>query len=282
MFKNRFKTLILLASLSGIILLVGGWFGGKTGLTFAIVFAIGMNFFSYFFSHKMVLAIYKAQPLSKSKAPQVHKMVEDISKAAAIPKPKVYLIPTENPNAFATGRNPSNAVVAVTAGIMKILTKDELKGVLAHEIGHVKNRDILISTIAATLASVIMYLAMMARFAMIFGGGRNDRGNSNIIQLLVLAIVAPIAAMMIQFAISRSREFMADESSARLTKQPKHLASALKKLETAAKTIPLRMGNQSTASLFIVNPLTGRQFAKFFSTHPSTTERVARLNSLKI
>jgi heat shock protein HtpX len=279
---NRLKTFVLLTSLSAIILLVGGWFGGKTGLTFALILALGMNGFSYFFSHKLVLTMYKAQPLTKKQAPGIHKMVEDISKKAKIPKPKIYLVPTENPNAFATGRNPENAVVAVTAGITKLLSPKELEGVIAHEIGHVKNRDILISTIAATLATVIMYLSSMAKFAMIFGGGRNERGGSNIIQLLVLAIVAPIAAMLLQFAISRSREFMADETSAKLTKDPKHLATALQKLQDYAKKAPMRLGNQSTASLFIVNPFTGKQLANMFSTHPSTEQRIQRLNSLKI
>jgi|TARA_Y100000310_G_scaffold319891_1_gene375712 heat shock protein HtpX len=281
MLMNKIKTFLLLASLSALILAIGGMFGGRTGLTFAFVLAIGINFFSYFFSHKLVLAVYRAKPISKSKAPGIHKMVGEIAKKAGIPKPKIYLIPSETPNAFATGRNPKNAVVAVTVGITKLLNKEELKGVLAHEIGHVKNRDILISTIAATLAAVIMYVSTMARFAMFFGGGRDSQGNSNILQLLVLAIVAPIAAMIIQFAISRSREFMADETSAKLTKQPKHLASALQKLEDYSRRIPLKMGNESTSSLFIINPFTGRKALNLFSTHPTTKDRVARLNSLK-
>ena len=281
MLMNRIKTFLLLTILTGIILSIGGMFGGKTGLTFAFVMAIGMNFFSYFLSHKLVLKMYKAQPISKSQAPEIHKTVESIAKKAGIPKPKIYLIPSETPNAFATGINPKHAVVAVTNGIVNMLSKKELEGVLAHEIGHVKNRDILISTIAATLAAVIMYVSAMARFAMFFGGGRDSEGNSNIIQLLVLAIVAPIAAMIIQFAISRSREFMADETSAKLTKEPKYLASALQKLEDYSKRIPLKMGNESTASLFIINPLTGRRALNFFSTHPSTQDRVDRLNSLK-
>ncbi|MDP3917028.1 MAG: zinc metalloprotease HtpX [Nanoarchaeota archaeon] len=282
MLINQLKTFVLLAILSGIILTIGGFLGGKAGLTIALILALAINFFSYFYSDKMVLMVYRAKPLEKSKAPEIHKIVENISKKAGIPKPKIYLVPSETPNAFATGRNPKNAVVAVTQGILKLLNKKELEGVLAHEIGHVKNRDILISTIAATMATVIMYTASMARFAAIFGGMRDDNGNSNILQILVLAIVAPIAAMLIQFAISRSREFMADETSARLTKEPKNLANALLKLQEYSKRIPLRFGNQSTAHLFIVNPFTGRQMMNIFSTHPSTEQRVERLNSLKV
>jgi len=282
MFINQIKTVLLLGALSAIILVIGGFFGGASGMTIALVIALAMNFFSYFYSHKIVLAMYKAQPVSKSKAPEIHKMVEDISKKAGIPKPKVYAIPSETPNAFATGRNPNNAVVAVTAGITKLLSKEELKSVLAHEIGHIKNRDILVATIAATLASVITYLAMMARFAVFFGGGRDERGGGNALQLIALAILAPLAAMLIQFAISRSREFMADETSARLTNDSKHMISALKKIDSAAKHIPLRMGNQSTASLFIINPFSGKGFISLFSTHPATELRIKKLNELKI
>jgi heat shock protein HtpX len=281
MIFNRLKTFLLLISLSGLILAIGQIFGGSTGLAFAFILAIGMNFFSYFLSHKLVLKMYKAQPISKSQAPGIHKIVESIARKAGIPKPKIYLIPSESPNAFATGRNPKNAVVAVTNGIVNILSKKELEGVLAHEIGHVKNRDILVSTIAATLATVIMYVSSMARFAMFFGGGRDSEGNSNIVQLLVLAIVAPIAAMIIQFAISRSREFMADETAAKLTKEPKHLATALQKLEDYSKKIPLKLGNKSTSSLFIVNPFSGAKALSLFSTHPSTQDRINRLNSFK-
>ena len=279
---NKLKTTVLMASLMGVVLLVGGIIGGKSGLTIALIIAITMNFFSYFYSHKLVLAMYRAQPLSKSKAPKIHQMIERISKKANLPKPKLYLIPSEAPNAFATGRNPENAVVAVTNGILKLLSKEELEGVLAHEMGHVKNRDILISTIAATLASVITYMAFMARFAMFFGGGRDSEGNSNILELILLAILAPIAAMIIQFAISRSREFMADEASAKFTNQPKYLISALQKIESYSKQIPMRFGNKSTASLFIVNPFSGKSMMNFFSTHPSTQDRIKRLESLKI
>lgn len=280
MITNQIKTFALLVLLSGLIFLIGGLLGGKTGLIFALIMALGMNFFSYFYSHKIVLAMYRAKDLPKKNAPEIHAMVEKISKKAGIPKPQIYLIPSENPNAFATGRNPQHAVIAFTSGIAKILSKKELEGVLAHEIGHVKNRDILISTIAATLATVIMYIASMARFAAIFGGSRDSEGNSNIIQILALSIIAPLAAMLIQFAISRSREFIADETSAKLTGEPKHLASALQKLEDNSRKLPMRIGNQSTASLFIVNPFSGIKMAKLFSTHPSTQERINRLNSM--
>ena len=279
---NHLKTTVLMASLMGVVLLIGGVIGGKSGLTIALIIAISMNFFSYFYSHKLVLAMYRAQPLSKSKAPKIHQMIERISKKANLPKPKLYLIPSEAPNAFATGRNPKNAVVAVTNGILNLLSNEELEGVLAHEMGHVKNRDILISTIAATLASVITYMAFMARFAMFFGGGRNSEGNSNILEMILLAILAPIAAMVIQFAISRSREFMADEASAKFTSQPKYLISALQKIESYSKQIPMRFGNKSTASLFIVNPFSGKRALNFFSTHPTTEDRIKRLQSLKI
>jgi heat shock protein HtpX len=282
MFINQIKTVLLLGALSGIILIIGGFFGGTSGLTIALIFAILMNFFSYFYSHKLVLAMYKAQPITKKQAPEIHEMVEEISKKAGIPKPKIYAVPSENPNAFATGRNPQNAIVAVTIGITKLLSKEELKSVLAHEIGHIKNRDILIATIAATLASVITYIAMMARFAVFFGGGRDENGSSNAFQLIALAILAPIAAMLIQFAISRSREFMADETSARLTNDKKHMMSALNKIEQASKAIPLRFGNKSTASLFIINPFLAKGFTNLFSTHPTTQARVERLGSLEL
>ncbi len=282
MIANQLKTAVLLASLSAIILLIGVLFGGTSGLTIALIMAVMMNFLSYFFSDKLVLAMYRAKEVSRSQSPKLHETIERIAKKANIPKPRIYLIPTENPNAFATGRSPRNAVVAVTHGILKLLSKEELEAVLAHEIGHVKNRDILIATIAATMASVISYLAYMARFAAIFGGGRDNERNSNVLEIIALAIIAPIAAMLIQFAISRSREYIADETSARLTKKPNNLASALRKIESYSKQIPLKFGNQSTASLFIINPFSGRAFINLFSTHPSTEERIKKLNSLRI
>ena len=282
MIFNQFKTALLLGIMSGILLMIGAFIGGQQGLTVALVFAVLMNFGTYFFSHKLVLMMYRAQELPKNKAPEVHKMIEDICKEANLPKPKVYLIHSPHSNAFASGPSPKRAVVAVTEGILKLLTKEELKGVLAHEIGHVKNRDILISTIAATIASVISYLAFMARWAAIFGGGRDDNRGGNPLGLLFMAIIAPLAAMIIQLAISRSREYLADERGARLIKNPLPLASALQKLETASKTHPLMFGSPSTSHLFIVKPFSGGQgLLNLFNTHPPLQERIQRLKAMK-
>ena len=281
---NHVKTALLLGALSGLVIAAGGLIGGKTGLTIALLFAVLMNFGMFFFSHKLVLAMYRAQELPKSKAPKLHEMVEDICKRAGLPKPRIYLVPTETPNAFATGPTKNKAVVAVTSGIMKLLTHDELKGVLAHEIGHIKNHDMLITTIAATIASVISYLAMMARYAAIFGPGDRNRGQNTagILSLLLLSILAPLAATLIQLAVSRSREYVADERSARLLKNSAHLASALQKIESAVKTHPLSFGNPATASLFIMNPFRASTLVTLFSTHPPTHERVKRLKSLEL
>lgn len=273
---NRIKTVILLGLLTGVLIGIGGLIGGRTGLFIGLVFAIVFNFGSYWFSDKFVLAIYKAKEVSKHDNPKLHKMVEDLAHKANIPKPKIYIVPNETANAFATGRNPSHAVVAVTQGILRLLNDDELKGVLAHEMSHVKNRDILISTIAATIAGVISYVAMMARFAAIFGGDR-DRGN--LFELLALSILAPIIALILQLAISRSREFLADESGARLMQTGKPLADALEKLERCVKEHPLRNGNQATAHMFIVNPFKGKSLVNLFSTHPNTSQRIKKLNS---
>lgn len=282
MLFNQIKTVLLLGILTSIVLLIGGFIGGQQGLTVALVFAVLMNFGAYFFSHKIVLMMYHAQELPKSKAPDIHKMVEDIAHAANIPKPKIYLIPSQHANAFATGPSPKKAVVAVTEGIIKLLTKEELKGVLAHEIGHVKNRDILIQTIAATIASIISYLAFMARWAAIFGTGRDDNRGGNPLSLLFMVIIAPLAAMIIQLAISRSREYLADERGARLIKNPLPLASALNKLDAASKHMPLQFGSPSTAHLFIVKPFRGEGLMSLFSTHPPLTERIQRLKAMKI
>ncbi len=281
MILNQLKTALLLGILSGLLLLIGAFIGGQQGLTIALIFAVLMNFGTYFFSHKLVLMMYHAKELPKNKAPEVHKMVEDICRQANLPKPKVYLIPSPHANAFATGPSPKKAVVAVTEGILKLLTKEELKGVLAHEIGHVKNRDILISTIAATIASVISYLAFMARFAVIFGGGRNDNRGGNPLGLLFMAIIAPLAAMIIQLAISRSREYLADERGARLIKNPLPLASALQKLDNASKHIPLTFATPSTSHLFIVKPISGQGLVNLFSSHPPLQERIQRLKAMK-
>ena len=279
---NQIKTVLFLGILTGLLLVIGALIGGQSGLTIALFIAIAMNFISYFFSHKIVLAMYKAKEVDKTKNPELYEMVKDIALRASIPTPKIYIIPSENPNAFATGPNPKKAVVAVTRGIMNLLSKDELKGVLAHEIAHIKNRDILISTIAATIAGAISYLAFMARFAAIFGGMRGDGDNSNIFELIALAIIAPIVAVIIQLAISRSREFLADSTGAKIVKDPNSLADALQKLNTSAKEHPMKMGNQATAHMFIVNPFTAKSFFKLFSTHPDINQRIGKLRSMII
>ena len=284
MFKNQLKTVLFLGILTGILLVIGMLIGGTSGLTIALIFALLINVGSYFFSHKLILAIYKAKEVPKSDNPELHHMIEEICEKANIPKPRIYLVPTDNPNAFAAGPNPKKAVVAVTRGILLLLSKDELKGVLAHEIAHIKNRDILIATIAATVASVITYLAYMAQFAAMFGGmGRDEEGGNNIIGLLLLAVLAPIAATLIQLAISRSREFIADESGAKYLQNSKPLADALEKLENQNKSHPLALGGQSTNSMFIVNPFRGKgeSFIHLFLTHPPSSKRIERLRSLK-
>ncbi len=286
MIKNQIKTVLFLGVLSGLLLLIGRLIGGTQGLAVALVFAILINVGSYFFSHKLILLMYRAKEVSKNDNPELHEMVEEISREADIPKPKIYIVPTEAPNAFATGPNYKKSVVAVTKGILNLLSKEELKGVLAHEIAHIKNRDMLISTIAATIASVITYLAHMAQFAAIFGGGNREdsQGGGNIIGLLFLAILAPLAAMLIQLAISRSREYIADERGARLIKKAEPLAKALEKLEAGAKHHPLTLGTESTNNLFIVNPLRGRgqAFLSLFTTHPPNAERCRRLRALNL
>mgnify|MGYP000302066309 CR=1 FL=1 len=240
-----------------------------------------MNFGSYWFSDKIVLAIYKAKKAPKNEYPELHKTIEELAKEAKTPKPKIYVIPTETSNAFATGRSPKHSAIAVTQGILKILDKNELKGVLAHELSHITNRDTLITTIAATIAGVISYAAFMARWAAIFGGGR-DRDSGNLLSLLVLAILTPLIATLLQLALSRSREYLADEKGAQISKEPKGLANALLKLEKEARAKPLRFGSPATSSLFIVNPFTAKGFITLLSTHPPTTERVKRLEKMKI
>jgi len=285
--KNQIKTVLLLGGLTGLLLLIGGLAGGRTGLTIALIFAGGMNFVSYWWSDKIVLWMYKAKEADKKKYPQLYSIIKEITAKAHLPMPKVYFIDTPQSNAFATGRDPKHAAVAVTAGIMQILDEKELRGVLAHEIGHIKNRDILISTVAATIAGVISYIAMMARWAAIFGGvgGRdNENGNSNILELLLLAIIAPIMAMIIQLAITRSREYLADETGAHLSKDPLALASALQKIEKNVHNHPFaRMGKtEATAHLFIANPLKASAFFELFSTHPTVEKRVQRLKEMKL
>jgi len=259
--------------------LLGQIFGGQRGMVMALGIAVVMNFVSYFFSDKIALAAYRAQPVSREQLPRAYEIVGRLSQKIGIPMPKMYVIPTDSPNAFATGRNPNHASVAVTQGILNLLTDEELEGVLAHELGHVKNRDILISSIAATLAGAITFLARMGMFASMFGGGGGrddrDRGGGGLVALLML-ILAPIAAMLIQLAVSRSREYQADASGAHFTGNPYALASALQKLDAYSKRIPMQ-GTPSTAHLFIVAPMLGIDFANLFSTHPPIAKRIERL-----
>jgi heat shock protein HtpX len=267
--SNVFKTGLLLAVLTIMLVLLGGAIGGQQGMMVAFFIALAMNFVSYWFSDKIVLAAYRAQPIDEASAPRLYAIVHRLATRAGVPMPRVYLIPSETPNAFATGRNPEHAVVAVTEGIMRILDEDELEGVLAHELSHVKNRDVLISTIAATLAGAITYLAHMAQWAAIFGGRRDDdEGGSNPIAMIFLAILAPIAAMLVQMAVSRSREFHADATGARVAGQPWGLMKALEKLQMANQAVPMHQATPATAHLFIVNPLSGEMLMKLFSTHP--------------
>jgi heat shock protein HtpX len=278
---NTLKTGLLLISLTALIMLIGQYFGGQSGMFIAFIFAMVMNFGSYWFSDKIVLKMYRAKEVSPHEEPELHSIVTELAQRARIPKPKIYVIPSENPNAFATGRNPENAAVAVTEGIRRILNREELEGVLAHELSHVKNRDILISSIAATLAGVVMLVASWARWAAIFGGiGRGDDDDSGgIIRFLLVAILAPLAAMLIQLAISRSREYLADATGAEISGNPSGLASALGKLNDASRRIPMDT-NPSTAHMFIVNPLSGRSLMGLFSTHPPIEKRVARLKEM--
>ena len=278
-FKNQIKTVLFLGILTAILLFIGSFFG-KSGLTIAIIFVLAMNILTYFFSDKLILAMYRAKETTKKEHPELHKIVEEICKTANIPKPKIFIIPTDNANAFCTGRSPKNASIAFTKGILNLLNKNELKGVAAHELAHDKNRDILIATIAATVAGIISYVAMMARYATIFGD--KDRDSGNVIQLLLLSILAPIIALLLQLAISRSREYIADETGAKFIKDPVALASALGKLEKANSQNPLRFGNPSTSSLFIVKPFRGSAILNLFSTHPDINSRIQRLKELKI
>lgn len=280
---NTLKTFFLLTFLTLLFIWVGGMLGGQQGMVFAFFFACVMNFGSYWFSDKIVLAMYRAKPVSEENAPELYSIVRELCRKARLPLPKIYTIPTQAPNAFATGRNPEHAVVAVTEGILEILDRDELSGVLSHELAHVKHRDILISSIAATLAGAVSMLANMARWSLMFGGMRNrdDDRQGNPLALLATVILVPIAAMLIQLAVSRSREFDADEAGAEIDGHPERLASALQKLESSRKAIPFRGADPATAHLFIVNPLSGDFFASLFSTHPSTKERVERLLKMR-
>lgn len=275
---SRIRTLTLMTVLTVLIMWVGQMIGGTGGMIIALLFAGGINFFSYYYSDKMVLKMYRAQPVTRQDAPDLYSLVENLAARANLPMPKLYIIPQQAPNAFATGRNPENAVVAVTDGLLRYMNKDELAGVIAHELGHVKNRDMLIQTIAATMAGAVMMLATMARWSAIFGGmggGDNEEGGG-IIGLLVMSIIAPLAAMMIQMAISRSREYLADSTSAQITGNSEGLARALDKLGAYSKQIPMQAA-PATAHMFITNPLSGQSLMHLFSTHPPIEKRIARL-----
>ena len=279
---NTLKTTMLMALLMALMVALGGVFGGHTGMTIMLIIAVGMNFFSYWFSDSMVLRMYNAQEIDRSSAPELYGLVEKLAGNAGLPMPRVYIINEDAPNAFATGRNPSHAAVAVTTGLMRVLDYNEISGVLGHELAHVKHRDILISTIAATMATVISYAASIAQWAAIFGSGRSsdDDNNGGIIRLIATAIIAPIAAALIQMAISRSREYSADEGGAEICGNPNYLAAALEKIEYyALHGAPLPEATPATAHMCIINPLTGRDisFKSLFSTHPDTQERIARL-----
>jgi heat shock protein HtpX len=281
---NTLRTTVLLAALTALLVFGGELIGGAPGAVLALIIAGGMNFFSYWYSDRMVMTMYRAKEIGPNEDPELYGLVQGLAQRGGLPTPKVYVIPQQTPNAFATGRNPEHAAVAVTQGIKRILNQKELAGVIGHELAHVKNRDILVSTIAATLAGAISYLAWMAQWAMIFGGGHDrDRGGGNIVGLLVMMIVAPLAAMVIQMAVSRSREYSADEGGARICGDPLALASALRKLHMASERIPLQVNEataDATAHMFIVNPLTGGGLRSLFSTHPPIEERVSRLEAL--
>ena len=279
---NTIRTTLLLGALTGLLMLIGGYFGGKSGVVIAFLFAMVMNFGSYWFSDKIVLRMYKAQEISESQAPELYGIVKNLALRGDLPIPRVYVIPENTPNAFATGRDENHAVVAVTEGITRILNRDELEGVIGHELTHIKNKDMLIGSIAATLAGAIVMLANMAQWAAIFGGVSrdDDEGGGGLIGLILMAILAPIAATVIQMAISRSREFLADAGGAKISGKPYGLAGALEKLQRASQAIPMD-ANPSTAHMFIVNPLTGGSLMSLFSTHPPLEERIARLKSMR-
>jgi heat shock protein HtpX len=279
---NNLKTTLLLSLLTILMVTMGSAIGGKSGMVFAFVMALGMNFFSYWFSDKIVLKMYGAQEIGEHEHPAFYSMVYRLAIQAGLPMPKVYIIPSESPNAFATGRNPQHAAVAATEGILRILSTDELEGVMAHELAHVQNRDILVGTIAATFAGAISMLGNMLQWGAMLGAGRSDdeNGSGGLIGSLAMAIIAPIAAMLIQMAVSRSREYLADESGARICGRPLALANALRKLNSASQIIPMQEARPATAHMFIVNPLSGAGLMALFSTHPPMEERIARLETL--
>ncbi len=281
--SNIFKTGLLLAVLTAMLVLIGGAVGGRQGMIVAFFFAVVMNFVSYWFSDKIVLSMYQAQPVDEASAPRLHAIVRRLATRAGLPMPRIYVIANDSANAFATGRDPTHAVVAVTDGIMRILDDDELEGVLAHELSHVRNRDVLISTIAATLAGAITYLAHMAQWAAMFRGrgSDDDEGSSNPLAAILMAVLAPIAAMLVQMAVSRAREYQADATGAQIAGKTWGLAKALEKLQMAQQVVPMN-ANPATAHLFIVNPLSGRSLMNLFSTHPPLEDRIARLRAMRV
>lgn len=279
---NGIKTIALMTLMTVGFVLLGQYLGGQQGMVMALVLAAVMNLGAYWFSDKIALMSYRAQPVSEAEAPELHSMVRGLATRAGLPMPKVYIIPSASPNAFATGRNPQHAAVAVTQGIMQLLSRQELEGVIAHELGHVKNRDILIGSIVATLAGAITMLARMASFGAMFGGYGHDRERGgNAIGLLAMAILAPIAALLVQMWISRTREYQADASGAQIAGNPLGLAGALEKLEAGAQRVPIPNANPSSAHMFIVNPLSGKSLMSLFSTHPPIAERVQRLRAMR-
>jgi heat shock protein HtpX len=278
-----FKTGFLMAILTVLLVLIGGAIGGQNGLIFALFFAVIMNFGSYWFSDRIVLAIYRAKEVNPNEAPELYRIVQDLAQKANLPMPRVYIVPMEAPNAFATGRNPKHAVVAVTEGMLSSLPMDEIRAVLGHELAHVKNRDTLLSTVAATMAGTITMLASMARWAAMFGGFRgndDDEGGGGIIGIIVLSIFAPIAALLLQLAISRSREYIADRDGAKISGTPLSLADALRKMDSIAHRIPLTTGNPSVSNMFIVNPFSGNGIMNLLSTHPPIQKRIERLEAM--
>ncbi len=277
---NTAKTFMLMAALTALFMLAGQALGGEQGMVLAVMMALGMNFFAYWYSDKLALAMSRAREVSTGEAPELHGIVASLSQRAGLPKPRVYIMPGDTPNAFATGRNPEHAAVAVTEGLMRLLSRDELEGVIAHELGHIKNRDILISSVAAVIAGAISYMATMAQWAMLFGGfrGRDNEEGGGGFGMLIMMIVAPIAAAIIQMAISRSREYLADATGAQICGRPDSLANALGKLESYNRQLPMDV-NPATAQMYIVNPLSGGTVANLFSTHPPIRERIKRLMS---
>jgi len=278
---NGLRTMVLMVSLTLMLVFVGGLMGGKSGMTIALIMAFGMNFVTYWFSDKIILKMYGARAVTESEAPELYGTVRRLAQRAQLPMPKVYVMDEDQPNAFATGRNPEHGVVAVTTGIMRILSREELEGVIAHELAHIKNRDILVGTVAASIAGAISYLAQMAQWAALFGGRSDNEGErGSPVAALVMMIVGPIAAMMVQMAISRSREYGADSGGAGISGNPRHLSAALRKLHAASQRVPMQAA-PATAHLFIVNPLSGGGMLKLFSTHPPMEERIARLEAMR-